>query len=76
MSGIICCSRKHPTISSLCSCDHEHHSWETNCSSCGLQQLNRNKPTANQNIFTELYKIVPDIHTGIEEYRYYIISLK
>ncbi len=30
----ICCPKNHPTISSLCSCDHAHHCWETNCVLC------------------------------------------
>ena len=66
MSQIICCPRRHPTISSLCSCDNEHHSWESNCSSCRPKQFNHHTLTANQTIFDNLYKIVPDSNTKIK----------
>ena len=54
----ICCPRRHPTISSLSSCDNNHHSWDVYCSSCRQPHYEQN----NQNIIIDSYRIIHNIH--------------
>ena len=65
MSQRHCCPRSHPTISSLCSCDHNHHSWDTHCRSC-MPQRNEPPPTERQNIIANLYGIIPYNHLAYD----------